>query len=49
MPIAALGTTNVLRDYEPSDDVWPTEWIPGKLDVAKARFAEYLEHEVGNL
>jgi hypothetical protein len=31
MPVAALGTTNVLRDYEPSDDVWPTEWIPGNL------------------
>src|ERR671918_28205 len=39
----------VLRDYKPSDDVWPTEWIPKKLDAARARFAEYLEHEVGNL
>jgi acyl-CoA dehydrogenase len=39
----------VLRDYKPSDDVWPTEWIPKKIDAAKARFAEYLEHEIGNL
>jgi acyl-CoA dehydrogenase len=39
----------VLRDYKPSDDMWPTEWIPKKLDAARARFAEYLEHEVGNL
>src|ERR687892_1754887 len=39
----------VLRDYKPSDDIWPTEWIPKKLDAARARFAEYLEHEVGNL
>ena len=39
----------VLRDYKPSDDTWPTEWIPKKIDAAKARFAEYLEHEVGNL
>jgi acyl-CoA dehydrogenase len=39
----------VLRDYRPSDDVWPTGWIPKKLEAAKARFAEYLEHEVGNL
>ena len=39
----------VLRDYKPSDDVWPTEWIPKKLEAAKARFAEHLEHEVGNL
>ena len=31
------------------DDMWPTEWIPGKLEAAKAKFAEYLEHEVGNL
>jgi acyl-CoA dehydrogenase len=39
----------LLRDYRASDDLWPTEWIPRKLDAAKARFAEYLEHEVGNL
>jgi acyl-CoA dehydrogenase len=39
----------VLRDYKPSDDVWPSEWIPKKLEAARARFAEYLEHEVGNL
>jgi acyl-CoA dehydrogenase len=39
----------VIRDYEPSDDVWPTEWIPKRLAAAKAKFAEYLEHEVGNL
>jgi acyl-CoA dehydrogenase len=38
----------VLRDYEASDDVWPTEWIPRKRDAARARFAEYLELEVGN-
>jgi acyl-CoA dehydrogenase len=29
--------------------MWPTEWIPGKIDAAKAKFGEYLEHEVGNL
>jgi acyl-CoA dehydrogenase len=39
----------VLRDYKPSDDMWPTEWIPKKLDAARAKFADYLEHEVGNL
>src|ERR671918_488830 len=39
----------LLRDYRASDDLWPTEWIPRKLDAARARFAEYLEHEVGNL
>jgi acyl-CoA dehydrogenase len=38
----------VLRDYKPSDDPWPTEHLPRKLAAARARFAEYLEHEVGN-
>jgi acyl-CoA dehydrogenase len=39
----------VVRDYRASEDVWPTEWIPKKLDAARAKFAEHLEHEVGNL
>lgn len=39
----------VLRDYQPTTDTWPTEWIPRKRDAAKAKFAEFLEAEVGNL
>jgi acyl-CoA dehydrogenase len=39
----------VLRDYRPSSDLWPTEHLPKKVAAAKAKFAEYLEHEVGNL
>ena len=39
----------VLRDYRPSDDIWPTEWIPKKMDEAKSKFADVLELEVGNL
>ena len=39
----------VLRDYQATDDVWPTEWIPRKREAARAKFAEYLDHEVGNL
>ncbi|HME49155.1 acyl-CoA dehydrogenase family protein [Mycobacterium sp.] len=39
----------VLRDYKPSDDTWPSEWIPRKQEAARAKFAEYLDHEVGNL
>jgi acyl-CoA dehydrogenase len=39
----------LLRDYRPSGDLWPTQWIPGKLDAAQAKFAQSLEHEVGNL
>ncbi|HXA75455.1 MAG TPA: acyl-CoA dehydrogenase family protein, partial [Acidimicrobiales bacterium] len=39
----------VLRDYTPSDDVWPTQWLPKRQEAARAKFAEYLELEVGNL
>jgi acyl-CoA dehydrogenase len=39
----------VLRDYQPSDDLWPTEHLPKKKAAAQAKFAEFLEHEVGNL
>jgi acyl-CoA dehydrogenase len=38
----------VLRDYRPSSGQWPTEWIPAKADAARAKYAAYLEHEVGN-
>src|SRR5580658_7763215 len=38
----------VLRDYKASDDLWPTQWIPKRLEAAKAKFAAYLELEVGN-
>jgi acyl-CoA dehydrogenase len=39
----------VLRDHTPSDDVWPTQWLPKRQEAARAKFAEYLELEVGNL
>ncbi len=39
----------VLRNYKATDGMWPSEWIPGKIDAAKAKFAEYFEAEVGNL
>ncbi|WP_068270904.1 acyl-CoA dehydrogenase family protein [Aldersonia kunmingensis] len=39
----------VLREYKATDDMWPTEWIPRKQEAAREKFAEYLEHEVGNL
>jgi acyl-CoA dehydrogenase len=38
----------VLRGYTPSADLWPSEHLPRKLAAARAKFAEYLEHEVGN-
>jgi acyl-CoA dehydrogenase len=39
----------VLRNYRPSPGVLPTTWLPPRIDDARARFAEALEHEVGNL
>jgi acyl-CoA dehydrogenase len=39
----------VLRDYQPSDDLWPSEHLPRKMAAAKAKLAEYLEREVGNV
>jgi acyl-CoA dehydrogenase len=39
----------LLRDYKATDGMWPTEWIPQRIDDAKAKFAEQLELEVGNL
>src|SRR3954463_9713917 len=35
----------VLRDYQPTDDTWPTEWTPRKREAALAKYADYLEHE----
>ncbi len=39
----------VLRDYRGTDGMWPTAWLPGKAEEAKAKYAQYLELEVGNL
>jgi acyl-CoA dehydrogenase len=39
----------VLRDYEPSPDLWPTEHLPKKLAAARTKFADVLEAEIGNL
>ncbi len=38
----------VLRGYAPTEGLWPTGHLPTKLAAARARYAEYLEHEVGN-
>jgi acyl-CoA dehydrogenase len=39
----------VLRDYQPTDDLWPTQHLPKLREAARVKFAEYLENEVGNL
>ncbi len=38
----------VLRDYRPSDDLWPTQHLPKREAAAREKFAAYLEAEVGN-
>jgi acyl-CoA dehydrogenase len=39
----------VLRGYQATDGMWPTQWIPGKIGAAREKFADLLELEVGNL
>ena len=39
----------VLRAYRESEDLWPTQWIPRRLDAAKEKLGQLLEAEVGNL
>jgi acyl-CoA dehydrogenase len=39
----------VLRDHKATDDLWPTQHLPKLRAAARAKYAEYLEHEVGNL
>jgi len=38
----------LLRDYKPHDGTWPSEWLPQKIDDAKARLAHLVELEMGN-
>lgn len=39
----------VLEDYRPLPDEFPTAWLPPRIEAARERFAEALEHQVGNL
>jgi acyl-CoA dehydrogenase len=39
----------VLRDYQASDDLWPSAHRPKTLAAAREKYAAFLEHEVGNL
>src|SRR5689334_23110334 len=38
----------VLRDYRPSDDIWPTQHLPKLRAAAREKLAEFIENEVGN-
>jgi acyl-CoA dehydrogenase len=39
----------LLKQGQPAEGMWPSQWIPAKQDAARVKFAEYLEHEVANL
>jgi acyl-CoA dehydrogenase len=39
----------VLKSYSPAVGTWPSEFLPPKIDAARARFADALEHHVANL
>jgi len=39
----------ILRDYRGVDGMWPSAWIPGKIEAAKAQYGDLVELEVGNL
>jgi acyl-CoA dehydrogenase len=39
----------VLKGYRGTEDLWPSEHLPKKREAAAARYAQLLEHEVGNL
>jgi hypothetical protein len=37
---AQLTQFRVLRDYSPSDGLWPSQHIPRRLAAARAKYAE---------
>jgi acyl-CoA dehydrogenase len=40
--------TQVLKQYTPVEGLWPTGHLPTLREKARAKFADLLEHEVGN-
>ncbi len=39
----------VLRDYKPVDDLWPSKHLPKLRDAAREKYAQYFENELANL
>jgi acyl-CoA dehydrogenase len=39
----------VLREHRAAEGMWPTGWLPGRIEAARAQYADLLELEVGNL
>jgi acyl-CoA dehydrogenase len=40
---------SLLKRGKAAEGMWPSEWIPAKQEAARAKFAEYIEHEVASL
>jgi acyl-CoA dehydrogenase len=38
----------VLKDYKPVEGLWPSGHLPARREAARARYADLLEHEIGN-
>jgi len=38
----------VLKQYQPYEGLWPRDFLPERVAEARARFAEYLEHDIAN-
>lgn len=38
----------VLKEHEPYEGLWPNDFLPTKVEAAREKLAEFLEHEVGN-
>ncbi len=39
----------ILKNYEPHDGLFPREHLPARREAARKKFADLLEHSVGNL
>jgi acyl-CoA dehydrogenase len=39
---------HVLKQYEPYEGIWPKDFLPQRLEAAKKKFAELLEHDIVN-
>jgi acyl-CoA dehydrogenase len=39
----------ILRNYRPAEGTWPSQWLPTRIEEAKAKYGEIMELEVGNL
>ena len=38
----------VLKDYTPAAGPFPSQWLPPRIEEARARYASALEHHLGN-